>query len=254
LRTKYTQFGRRGPKKRIEKFSAMGNAFTFELETLLFYAIAKAVAEVEGVVDSRVVVYGDDIVCSSESYDKTIYALNYFGFRVNETKSFQFGPFFESCGKHYHSGVDVTPIYQKSVVNSPEECIRFHNRLVRWSERIHGDPWMFEAALTTLIALYQDLSWKDKNKSAKRLPRIPVDAEGDDGFLSPEEFFERDCNGGFTTFVYRMRQKKTSRLNNASYLQLKLNDFKTQNGDPRGFPSEPYGRGRYRLSRAYFYR
>ncbi len=251
LRTKYTQFGRHGTKVKTEKFSAMGNAFTFELETLIFWSLARATAEYEGVQDHNVLVYGDDIICNRKIYDELVYVLNYCGFRVNETKSFRSGAFFESCGKHYHSGVDVTPVYQKSVVNSPEECIRFHNRLVRWSERTFGDPWFFEDVLVKLQALYFDLS--NEHCINRDIPRVPWYAVNDDGFLSDESFFQRDINGGFTTTVYRAHRKLDYRQNQAAYLQLKLNDPNHSNGDPKGYPAESAGRVRYRLSRAYFY-
>jgi hypothetical protein len=254
LRTRYTEFGRGGTKVETEKFSAMGNAFTFELETLIFWAISLACSELEGVKDSLVLVYGDDIVIHRNVYDRLISALTYLGFRVNEGKSFRSGPFFESCGRHYFLGNDVTPIYQKNLVSSPEECIRFHNRLVRWSVRIYGDPWYFSEALVLLRALYYDVS-RNKFLEARRPPEIPLTTEGDDGFLSDEECFERDINGGFWAFVYRRQKHSVSHhLKHEAYLQLKLNDRHFSNGDPRGYPYEDSGRGRYRLSRVYFYR
>jgi len=251
LRTRYTQFGHRGPLVKTEKFSAMGNAFTFELETLIFWALAKASSRFEGVIDDSVLVYGDDIVCDRKVYDKLVYVLNYCGFRVNEDKSFRSGFFFESCGKHYHKGVDVTPVYQKSVVNSPEECIRFHNRLVRWSVRIYGDPWFFDEALMLLQALYFDLS--NEYCAAKDLPRIPLDHVSDDGFLSDESFFRRDRNHGFKTLVYVAYRKKISQQLEAAYLQLKLNAPSFSNSDPRGYAEENVGRVRYRLLYRYCY-
>jgi len=271
LRTKYTQFGHRGAKVKTEKFSAMGNAFTFELETLIFWALAKASSRFEDVPDDSVLVYGDDIVCDARAYDRLVYVLNYCGFRVNLDKSFRSGPFYESCGKHYHTGVDVTPVYQKSVVNSPEECIRFHNRLVRWSERIYGDPWFLDEALMLLQALYFDLS--NEYCRERGLPRVPVGAVNDDGFLSDEGFFKRDVNNGFYTLVLRPRRKEVPYANEAAYLQLKLNaSYKSNvdhqdpllgsamrrrplllNTDPKGYVSEAVGRPKYFLSRSYFY-
>lgn len=254
LRTKYSQIGgRRGPKVRIEKFSAMGNAFTFELETLIFWALSKAVSEFEGVKDGTVLVYGDDIIVDRKIADTLITALNYCGFGVNETKSFTHGHFFESCGEHFHSGVCVTPIYQKSVVNSPEECIRFHNRLVRWGDRIHGDPWYFYEALTLLQALYYD-SCRNEFLSSRELPVISIFTEGDDGFIVEESRIKRDRNGGYFTSVLRQRVPRDTKLNHACYLQLKLADRSYSNGSPKGHPEEPAGRGRYRLSRVYIYR
>jgi hypothetical protein len=80
-----------------------------------------------------------------------------------------------------------------------------------------------------------------------------VTAVNDDGFLSDEIFFSRDVNGGFTTTVYRSHRLEQSNLNESAYLQLKLNDPKTSNVNPRGYVAESEGRNRYRLSKAYFY-
>jgi len=269
LRTKYTQFGRNGPKVETEKFSAMGNAFTFELETLIFWAISLACTELVGVKDRHVRVYGDDIIINRDVYDTLENALSYLGFRVNDSKSFRSGNFFESCGRHYYlGGNDVTPIYQKNLVNSPEECIRFHNRLVRWGERIHGDPWYFDEGLMIIQALYYDVS-HNPFLNSHDLPRIPLGTEGDDGFLSDEGFFQRDMNGGFYTYVLRRAKSPVTRLKHEAYLQLKLNEPSFRLNIPRkrvthpdflflqpgnGLPVEDTGRGRYRLSRAYFYR
>jgi hypothetical protein len=253
LRTKYTQFGRRGPKKRVEKFSAMGNAFTFELETLIFWALSRATSEFVGVKDGTVGVYGDDLVVDREVYDQLVTVLNYCGFRVNASKSFRSGPFYESCGSHFHTGNDVTPVYQKSVVNSPEECVRFHNRLVRWSKRVHDDYWYFPELTSICMSLFLDLS-RDKRASHKRIPMISTSTEGDDGFLVDDSMLDRDIHGGYTTWVYRRRAQNDYRQNEAAYLQLKLNDKNYRNGDHQGYVCEDSGRGRYKLSRAYFYR
>jgi len=93
-----------GAVTRNEKFSSMGNGFTFELESLLFYAICKSVAQF-------VSVYGDDIVCDTESVEAVTEALQFYGFDLNKSKSFSAGHFRESCGSHYFKGIDVKPIY-----------------------------------------------------------------------------------------------------------------------------------------------
>ena len=111
-------------------FSSMGNAFTFELETLIFWAVSSQFGEAT--------VYGDDIVVTRDGYDAVVRSLEFLGFRINKSKSFKEGNFFESCGGHYFRGIDVTPVYQKA---SPllliEERIRAHNRLYRWLMRVY---------------------------------------------------------------------------------------------------------------------
>lgn len=104
-----------GKLVQLEKFSGMGNGFTFELESLIFWALAEASAEVESSLggcscEKVISIYGDDIIVNSHHVDTLLVALSYCGFQVNETKSYWAGPFRESCGKHYHNGVDISPI------------------------------------------------------------------------------------------------------------------------------------------------
>lgn len=115
-----------------EMFSSMGNGFTFELESLLFWAIAKAVAYTtrgKGVIS----VYGDDIIVPTIIADDLIYALSFLGFKTNKDKTFTSGEFRESCGGHYYAGTDVTPFYIKEPVTSLIDAIHLGNKIRRWS-------------------------------------------------------------------------------------------------------------------------
>lgn len=113
-------------------FSSMGNAFTFELESLIFWAISAVICG----SSSEVFVYGDDIIVPERFAHDVVTGLETFGFRINTDKSFIGGRFFESCGKHYYDGSDVTPCYQKAnPLESVEERLRAHNRLIRWAGR-----------------------------------------------------------------------------------------------------------------------
>lgn len=111
----------------LSKFSSMGNGFTFELETLIFWALTEALRDLMG-LRGRVSVYGDDIICPSRMFLKLQELLAWVGFTTNVKKSHHDGVFRESCGKHYYGGCDVTPIYQKSYP-SGQERHRMVNRL-----------------------------------------------------------------------------------------------------------------------------
>lgn len=88
-----------------EKVSSMGNGFTFELETLLFWAIASEVA-------GHASVYGDDIIVPSASVTRLQEVFEFSGLVFNMKKSFWGScSFRESCGGHFFDGVDVTPVY-----------------------------------------------------------------------------------------------------------------------------------------------
>lgn len=117
----------RGDRIRLEKFSSMGNGFTFPLESLIFWAIASSCGDGKDYVCS---VYGDDIIVSTYAYDLVVEVLQAVGFTPNLKKSFASGPFRESCGADYMCGIDIRPIYIKDRL-SGEDVFRAHNFFVR---------------------------------------------------------------------------------------------------------------------------
>lgn len=116
------------------KFSSMGNAFTFELESLIFWAIAQAVAS-EKCELPCVSVFGDDIIINVEAYPLLVEVLSYCGFTVNKTKSFAEGPFRESCGKDYYLGTEVRSIFLKEIPSNVESLFKLANSIRRYSHR-----------------------------------------------------------------------------------------------------------------------
>lgn len=119
----------------LEKVSSMGNGFTFELESLIFWALSQAVVELHGISETRVAVYGDDIVISTEAVEPLLDLLSYVGFTPNMSKSFWDGPFRESCGKHYFLGEDVTPFYIKERIEHENRYYWLLNSYNAWLVR-----------------------------------------------------------------------------------------------------------------------
>lgn len=181
LRSHYTEV--EGEWVHTEKFASMGNAFCFELETLIFWALASSVRS-DCSVAPVVSVYGDDIIVEERNAADVIELLHFCGFTVNLKKSYVSGNFFESCGKHFHRGLDVTPVYQKKTIESPSEIIRAHNRLYRYGKRFGCN---FSKALGILREAYP---WRP-------VPRIPFGADEDGGFLADSQSFSLDKNHGF---------------------------------------------------------
>ncbi len=120
-----------------EMISSMGNAFTFELESLIFWAITRGCAYFTR-TKGRISVYGDDIICPSGLMTSLEAALQYAGFILNPKKSYWTGPFRESCGKHWHSGREVTPFYVKHVPVTISDWCLLLNSLRRWAS-VHDD-------------------------------------------------------------------------------------------------------------------
>jgi len=123
-----------GEQFRWEKFSSMGNVFTFELETLIFWALAAASCEVVG-IDPCVRVYGDDVIIPTEAVALFQRVSEFLGFSLNAEKSFSTTPFRESCGVHYYDGVDCQPIYIKDEITSVPEVFKAANRAMHLAKR-----------------------------------------------------------------------------------------------------------------------
>lgn len=131
LRSKKTLIG--GKWVMLEKFSSMGNGFTFELETLLFAAISCVVSRQVGHIGelaADVFVFGDDIIVKNDVSRPLKSVLEFLGFSLNAAKSyFSDEPFRESCGGDYYSGKPVRPYYLKELPNGPQGYIALANGL-----------------------------------------------------------------------------------------------------------------------------
>lgn len=129
----------------LEMFSSMGNGFTFELESMIFFAITKIVSELSG-SDRTVSVYGDDIICDARIVRRLRSVFGFYGFTMNLKKTHESGPFRESCGKHYWNGFDVSPFYLRKGITRMPELVNILNRLLEWDGRGWGFFVTIEAA------------------------------------------------------------------------------------------------------------
>ena len=118
---------------RLRKFSTMGSACTFPVESLIFMSVAIAAClttrreqvtlEAIQALEGQVTIFGDDIVIPVGSRELLYVALEALCFKVNDTKSFYTGRFRESCGVDAFDGVDVTPVYWKGRLGSDPDSI-----------------------------------------------------------------------------------------------------------------------------------
>jgi hypothetical protein len=111
----------------LEKFSSMGNAYTFSLQTLIFSAVIRANLRARGWEGSRWRVYGDDIVVPYRLYDDVVRDLETLGFLVNGNKSFKEGFFRESCGVDYLLGTNVRAFYLKKPIMNVADLFKVIN-------------------------------------------------------------------------------------------------------------------------------
>lgn len=137
LRSPYTRVD--GKWCKLEKFSSMGNGFTFELETVIFLAIC-----LTSVPDSLpgvdVSVYGDDIIVPTEFASEVLSALRFFGFTPNPKKTFVEGSFRESCGGDFFNGVPVRAHYLKEEPDEPQKVISLANGVRRLAYQGESAP------------------------------------------------------------------------------------------------------------------
>lgn len=117
----------------LRKFSTMGSACTFPVESLMFLAVAIAAVlftrrlpvTVENVtsLSGEVTVFGDDIIVPVDCRVVFERALEVLDFKINSAKTFWTGKFRESCGVDAFAGVDVTPAYWRSPTDAKPDSI-----------------------------------------------------------------------------------------------------------------------------------
>lgn len=202
----------------FEKFSSMGCGFTFELETLIFLAIAI-------VCGSKVqAVYGDDVIIERDLVTEFTTRAFQCGFEVNVEKSFSNGPFRESCGTDTYNGIPVSPFRctKRSLANF-EDVQWICNEAIRWFERTWPGPTAplrkFRSSLLKLVP--------------KRFRNLGPDGYGDDWFISnwseAAPFVKRakhGCEGFYVGCTRRRYEEDSLHLPSEAYAVYKasLND------------------------------
>lgn len=119
----------------LEKFSSMGNGFTFELESLIFYSLAVACCDCLGVSSKEISVYGDDVIIPSDAVDLFTAISADLGFTVNTEKSYSSSYYRESCGEHFWAGNRVKPIFLKEPLKNAVDIVKLANNVRRMSHR-----------------------------------------------------------------------------------------------------------------------
>jgi hypothetical protein len=146
----------------IHSYAPMGNATTFPVQSLCFWAICTAALEALGLHQpGSCWVFGDDIIVPAMACERIIDVLEGYGLLVNRTKTFYRGGFRESCGVDAFNGVDVTPLRWRIGldIESLEDLVSASNLAMRL--RVAG---FFSAS----SRLYEDI------RSVCRLRSIPI--------------------------------------------------------------------------------
>jgi len=131
-----------GRMQELAMISSMGNATTFPLETITFACCVSATYKALGIPMHRnargrpgnFAVFGDDIIVVPEAVRPLKRLLSLLGFSINSDKSFDEGPFRESCGADYFLGSYVRPVYLKSV-RTKQDRVNLANLLNEWTSK-----------------------------------------------------------------------------------------------------------------------
>lgn len=114
----------------VDMMATAGNGYIFPLQTLIFWAIAKATCKECG-VEGEVYSYGDDLIAPKAIASQLEQVFNLLGLQVNKDKTFTHGHFRESCGGDYFLGSNVRPFYVKTIPTTTSEWIRCINGVRR---------------------------------------------------------------------------------------------------------------------------
>lgn len=110
---------------KLRKFSTMGSALTFPVQTYVFtmiavgtilyeYNLRPTIVNIRRVSD-LVRVFGDDIIVPNATSDSVQEMLGLLGMKVNASKTFADGKFRESCGCDAYDGTDVSRVRLNSI-------------------------------------------------------------------------------------------------------------------------------------------
>lgn len=187
----------------LEKWSSMGNGYTFELESLIFYALALAVSD--DVMSTAA--FGDDLIVPQWAAPTLIDTLNYCGFRVNGAKTFLAGSFFESCGTDWLSGVDIRPFFWDSEISSPEDEIdalfKMANQLrCRRNYKTRFSPAKDRRLLPAWLRIYNFIppGWRNC--------RVPAGYGEDHGLISNFDEAAPTYDHVFGEYIYQRRCRR----------------------------------------------
>lgn len=134
----------------LEKWSTMGNGYTFPLETLIFYAVVSAMVPRKDMCVTAV--YGDDMIVPQANVAAVVEALEYLGFQVNGKKSCLAGNFFESCGTDFLRGKQCRPFFAPSEPGPIPKSVQTANGFRLWLMSVFGYcPSEFRDEWKTLV-------------------------------------------------------------------------------------------------------
>lgn len=160
-----------GEEVDLHMISSQGNATTFPLQTLIFSCLVRAAYKVLGIPlkqdecnrysSLNYSVFGDDIIVRTEAFDLVTKGLKLLGFITNDEKTFNEGPFRESCGGDYYLGRNCRPVFLYGT--RKQDLYSFINRLFIWQSRTgiflyFTNQFLLDSVKYIPIPLHHDIS------------------------------------------------------------------------------------------------
>jgi len=230
----------------ISCYAPMGNATTFPVQSLVFWAICVATMEVFSSAD-HLLVFGDDIIVPTRFAPLIKEALCRFGLVVNHNKSFINGAFRESCGIDAFNGMIVTPTRWKTTYDPTSLTGLQAMSAIAQSLRIAG-------YLESSIELYSIVAARLKGIYGKSLPQTNNPEHG--GIAEYTECWSSVVQNAylhqglqrFVTPVYRLNEGSNTFVHGWNHVLSSLSSLKRtgRSNDPARAPSR-----RTRLNRGW---
>jgi len=171
----------------LNMISTMGNGFTFPLQTIIFASLIRAAYRIHDIpiMSSKGrenwACFGDDLIVRREAYNSVVRLLKIAGFTLNSAKTFNQGPFRESCGSDWFYGQPVRPVYLRRL-HSLQDTLVAINQLNMWSSYT-GIP------LRNAVQLL----WNSIRPSVRKNLFVPFSENMDSGIRVPRALLPRDA-------------------------------------------------------------
>jgi hypothetical protein len=136
----------------LKKFAPMGSALCFPVLALTVWAIAKAALILYHRNDTKILVYGDDLVVPSSGLSIVADALKSVGLQLNVSKTYVRSHFRESCGTDAFMGKVITPIRMKKPFSLGRRSSSLYLSLISLSESFFDRGyWKTTAHLRAIV-------------------------------------------------------------------------------------------------------
>jgi hypothetical protein len=164
----------------LHKFAPMGSALCFPVLALTVWSLLVAgfkALNADRDAISSIYVYGDDVIVPTAYAEHAMNILEFFGLKINRSKSCTKGLFRESCGMDAFKGVPVTPVRIRTVWSShrcPESYVSWISYANSYWDRKYFQT--YELIVEKIYAIYGPIpSVQDIGLTAPALKEVPVE-------------------------------------------------------------------------------